>query len=866
MEDGNTHFVGRTRELADLGRLVRRGRRLITITGPGGVGKTLLARRLADIIHHQGEGPEPRTCDLSNAKTRDDLIVALGHAIGASPAFFKQQTQQVAELASTIESKGITLLILDNAEPVASDTGDVVTDLLTRTTNLFVFATSREPLSAKGERVYRLDPPSLRDALQIFKVHLDRNAKLSAADSEMAKTIVNQLDRLPLAVSLAAARVKEMPLAQIAKRVGQSIDILKDAQGNEPRHLSLDRMLEISWDLLTAEERSVLSLCSVFEGGFRLGAAAYVTGKSQERITELLEGLHRKSLLEKRPSKETRFFLLDTVRTFAAKHLKGRARTEGRLRHAEHFAIEGERWRGMVQTTRAARAFFHLTTERANLLAAHGRMRRSHPDLCARIGFVFAELSRVDGPGETLLAVLADSVAAARAAENPSLLAEALYLQGEAYRTRSDFDRAEELFRSSLAMNPPPPLKMRVLLGLAGIENPRADFEQCLDWAQQAHDLATSHDLMKGPWGPVVLMYIGLCTHDRAPFEKAIAMAEESGNRVVEGSIRPLAAHVIGLLGDHTTALGHVQRAKAIAEELSLNMLRAIAVAEEARLLHALGRLEEAHFTAELAVQLCRQKQYALARSYRTLGNILIDKGKIREAEEALTQANRIAEDIGAHTARGETLTSLAAACALQGDGAEARRLLREATDLLQGQDADFLESLEVFSEFPKIAEARRWDREGATAQARKIREEIEKARDYDGPATIDVSIARRMVHQALWRSPSDEKPWDGIELDEAGTWFRVPGSPFVDLSTRRPLTRLLVRMLQQRVDAPGQPVAPTELVSTAWPDQKLLPRAAKNRLHNALTTLRRMGLEDTLRYEDGGYFLDPTVPARIVA
>ncbi|MFI7463702.1 BTAD domain-containing putative transcriptional regulator [Nonomuraea sp. NPDC049646] len=369
-----TTFVGREEELARLAAL--RDARLVTITGPGGTGKTRLAVEAAT------RGQERQACfaDLSPAAGDGQVPLLVLNALGLRESALSPGVPGLADPAERLVAalaEQDLLLILDNCEHVVAEAATLARRLLAGCPGVRVLATSREPLGITGEQLVPLPPlgtpppgTPAGDALAYPAVRLfaDRAAAVRPGlelDLDATLSICAALDGLPLAIELAAARVRTFPVAEIAARLAEHGRFRLLSRGDRTaaaRHRTLHAVVEWSWDLLDAEEQVLARRFSVFSGGARLEAVERVCG---EDSSVLLADLVDKSLVE---TAGDRYRMLDTVRLFCA----------GRLAEA-----------GEEERMRAAHAAWHL--EHARRAEPH-LYRAEQLEWLARLGADDADL------------------------------------------------------------------------------------------------------------------------------------------------------------------------------------------------------------------------------------------------------------------------------------------------------------------------------------------------------------------------------------------------------------------------------------------------------------------------------------------
>jgi predicted ATPase/class 3 adenylate cyclase len=316
-------FVGRDVVLRAIAGKYDAGARLVTLLGPGGVGKTRVAQRYAR--GWLGDFPGGAWfCDLSSARGVDGIAHVLAQVFdvplgGADP---------IQQLAVAIGARGPCLIVLDNFEQVARDAAATLGAWLVATPEARFLVTSRELLGLRGERVEELQPLPSADAQGLF-IQRVRAAglrdRLDIADAAALPTLVELLDGLPLAIELAAARARVIAPAELVVRMRERFLVLASRGPRPDRQATLRATLDWSWDLLDAAERSALAQLSVFEGGFTLEAAEAVVDvvriAPSIMVADVVQSLIEKSLVRRLHAR--RFALLQTVRDYAAEKLPG---------------------------------------------------------------------------------------------------------------------------------------------------------------------------------------------------------------------------------------------------------------------------------------------------------------------------------------------------------------------------------------------------------------------------------------------------------------------------------------------------------------------------------------------------------------
>lgn len=304
---------------ADLARRLGGPDRLLTLVGPGGIGKTRLAVEVA-----RAAGPGAFV-DASRATTRLDLEAAVSHAIGAGDA----------PIGASLSLRGRFLLVLDNLEQVVGPAAERVADWLDAAPELTVLCTSRRALGVAGERRVPVAPLAEEEAIALF---VDRSG-LPDADTEVPR-LVRALEGSPLGIELAAARARTLGTAAVARRLGDRLRLLASAEGGRPaRHASLRASLDVSWGLLSEGAREALAQVAVFEAAFSLEAAeAVVRTTGPGWVLDAVEELAEASLLA---GDGPRLRLSVAVRQYAQEVGPSSLSEAARERHLDWFAQIG---------------------------------------------------------------------------------------------------------------------------------------------------------------------------------------------------------------------------------------------------------------------------------------------------------------------------------------------------------------------------------------------------------------------------------------------------------------------------------------------------------------------------------------------
>ncbi len=325
-----TSFVGREQEVAEAAALLAEYR-LVTVTGPGGMGKTRLAGEVArQVAARFADGAW--LVELAAVPDPGQMAAAVAAGLGVPDT----PGRSVTETLVAVLGRQQVLLVLDNCEHLLAAVAELCGALLPAVDDLRVLATSREPIGLAGEARLRLRPlpvaapdgspePGIPAAVRLFADRArqaDPRFVLDDVSGPMAARLVERLDGMPLAIELAAARVEALGLAQLVDRLGASLPLLVSPDRTAaPRHQSLTATVDWSYRLLGEEERRVFRRLGVFPGPFTLDAAVAVAGAGTEPAVLHLFDCSLLSPPRSGPDGRMRYHLPETIRMFAASRL-----------------------------------------------------------------------------------------------------------------------------------------------------------------------------------------------------------------------------------------------------------------------------------------------------------------------------------------------------------------------------------------------------------------------------------------------------------------------------------------------------------------------------------------------------------------
>jgi predicted ATPase/class 3 adenylate cyclase len=380
-----TSFIGRERELADVKGLLDKTH-LLTLVGAGGIGKTRLSlQAAADAMDHFPDGVW--FVELAALTDAQRVPQAVASVLGVKEA---RGRPLIEALLKHLKDRHL-LLVLDNCEHLLQACAELVSQLVQAAPKLKVLASSREHLRTAGEQVYAVPTLSFPEAdgvlnadslmhFEAARLFIDRAAAAQPAfeatdlNAAAITTICVRLDGIPLALELAAARLRALPVDALAARLGDRFRLLGAGdRAALPRQQTLRALIDWSHDLLTEAERTVLRRLAVFSGGWTLEAAEAVVaaGLKESDVLDLITRLVDKSLIVMEPT-GGRYRLLDTVRQYAQERLEeSRENDATRDRHLAFYLAFAEKARPELVGSDQGAWLARLDLERENLLAAH---------------------------------------------------------------------------------------------------------------------------------------------------------------------------------------------------------------------------------------------------------------------------------------------------------------------------------------------------------------------------------------------------------------------------------------------------------------------------------------------------------------
>lgn len=594
----STRLLGRDADVAAVVDLLE-GARLVTLTGPGGVGKTRLALEVAHLLESEYRRGV-RFCDLSAIRRPASVVRAVASALGVEDrAFHRLEDDLVDYLAAEA-----LLLVLDNCEHVIDAVSTLAGRVLRDTRRCRLLATSRERLSVDGEHVWQVPPlptggPSAA-AVRLFRERaraIDPMLRDEDLDAVAVEDLCAKLDGLPLAIELAAARLPGMTVAELTRALASPTQALATGRRSAHRHHSLEAVVDWSFRLLEPVDQRVFRSLSVFTGWFDADAAAVVAGGSAGGSARtspdlspagvagaLLRLVDRSLVVAERDGATTRYRLLDTLRRYGVAQLESLGQIDSaRERHAQwalHLAESAARQLGGPSQGRWVRTLDRYFGE---LRVAHGWLVGHDPERSLRL---VAELHWYTLWGlHSEVFRWAEIAAAGAGGSGLPLLGAALSSAAFGAAFRGDLEGAERFAISAAAAAADPAAdpvsRHRSVEARGEVALLRGQLDQAVDFYRSAYELAVSAgELMAAAWDAAsVGLSLAWDGHtDEAAHSAALASqaAAGSGNPSAEAFVRYARAEIL-IASDPDQAERLLNEALALAEPAGARLVASVA-------------------------------------------------------------------------------------------------------------------------------------------------------------------------------------------------------------------------------------------------------------------------------------------------
>ena len=897
-----TALVGREADLAAITQRFREGARLLTVLGPPGMGKTHLARAWMITEALSLGFSEPVFCDLRSATGVSDLLTEMARCLEVHGA----GVRSARALGKVLAARPRTLLVLDNFETLVEATATTVSEWLGVASGLRVLVTSRHALRVQAEVAYELSPlpcPPVdapdEAVWEAPAVHLLWSRALAVEPSltragstaGALAAITRRLDGIPLALELAATRLRFRGLEQLRAEVDRTaLKLVSPFRDRDPRHETLEAAIGQSWRALSPDQQTVLAHLSVFRNGFTAEAAAAVVHPREAGCPEqALIGLREASLVRVSADPGVRRWdLFESIREFAAERLEVATDSEvARARHAHYFLREGEKWERATRSAQGLAARGWLSQEFNNLREAFEWFyRRRETAACVRMAIVLhsAVSSRSLQQAfewATRAWELAEDAAVVEDAAIALLLRRAASLRdlGRCEEARTDLETA----RAWLATQGGDKVRLE-LSGQLHFETGRLHFSRGDSVLAREHlerALALSVDVHRRG---LIHAELGWALTEAFAdpggfdhYEQSVGCFRAAGDSVAEAYCRRhwlVDCQFHGLPIDEAELEEQLQVARKTQDReaeaeilisLAAVMLdrecprRARLLAEQAQsIAQRIGFVRLAGSCALVVGMAADEERECLAEvagSYRLASAFLAAAGDIRLGGlvKSLTA--------GVHARSGESdiarglLTPAAAHSEATGD------VRFEALRQLQW---GLLETAEAGAALGA------GQNERATAYLERASERLRTAAHAHLPGSsvspLSCCYEARHCARLLARELAKHPPVrDALVVGAEGRWFRIGQQSPVWLPAGPVLRRLLIELTKEHANQPGRAISPLELLERCWPGERMNQESGLRRVRDAVRRLRGAGLGRRIeRGEQGGYRLDPDLSVAI--
>ncbi len=722
-------FVGRDEPLAELARRFRGGARLVSVLGIGGTGKTRFATRFA--WNSLGEfAGGVWFCDLSQARSLDGIASAVAQGLDLPLG----KEDPVTQVGNAIAGRANCLVILDNFEQVARYAEETVGRWLNRASHGRFLVTTREVLGLPGEEVLALAPLPPSDGAALFMRRAEAakpGFQPSAEDQSAIAPLVKLLEGLPLAIELAAARVRVMPPRTLLARMSERFKLLTSTGGRLDRQATLRAVFDWSWDLLSTPEKAALAQLSVFHGGFTLESVEAVLDLSSCENApwpiDALQSLVQKSLV--RQVTDDRFDLLASVQEYASEHLRTAARypssgpealLAAEMRHGTYFASLDEKAavanacaeldNFVVACRRAAargdadiavqalegacaglllRGPFRVAVQLATLV-------RSIPGLAAandaKAGLIAGRALATSGKDADAHAQFETALAQARVVGDRRCECDALIgiaardiHAGSMEAARNHLEAALVIARAMMdrTRQSDAHKELGTMEFFAGrFDEARSEFEKALALGRAVGDREREGRILANLG--VLHVNAGNMSEARTHDEAALGAALEVGNRQLEGNIRCNLGLLHQVQGRFAEALEQLEGALAVARDLGHARLECLVLCNMGMVYDSLARFDEArdHFEAALTLARALEDRHSEGQCLSYLGLLYARQSKFDDARRCLDSSESLLRAVSDRMSLGILLCCRAEAEHLAGR-AEAAGSALEAADAI---------------------------------------------------------------------------------------------------------------------------------------------------------------------------------------
>ncbi len=731
-----TSFIGREKEIKDVKDNLKQNR-LLTLTGTGGAGKSRLAlQTAADVIDEYENGVW--FAELAAVSDPEFLTAAINNSLG-----IKEEPKKTPEetLVDHLKDKEI-LIILDNCEHLINACADLTERLLSSCPKLKIIATSREALNCSGEQIFKIpalthpdpnsgDTPEQLTQYESVRLFIERalfvnpKFRVTNENAPALAEVCSRLDGIPLAIELAAARIKVLPIEKIYERLDDRFNLLTGGKRTAlPRQQTLRALIDWSYDLLSEEERTLWSRLSVFSGGWTLEAAEEICSDEpidKNSIIYLLSDLTEKSVIIFDQEK-TRYRILETIKQYGFEKLSDKNLMF--LHHLKYFIELSEKAEPELLKENMKFWLDIIDADHNNFISAiEWSVNNDNTEKGAIIAAALGGFWNIRGHYSAGIRLIKNILQSSEALDK-SLKSKVLSWIGVLKWRQGDYEQAEKYHKENLASGKEIGDKRGIatsLNSLAVVSFYRGDHEQAEKYLKESLTIEKEIGDKRGI--AVSINSLGNVSFDRGDFEQAEKYFKESRAILEEfGDKRGMAASINNLgnvsfnRGDYEQAEKYYRECLAIRKEIGDQRGIAASTGNLGNVLSARGDFEQAekYHKENLAVRKKLGDKFGIAKSLENLGNVSIARGDHKQAEKYHKESLAIRKEIGDKAGTANSMNSMGNVSFVQGDFEQAEKYYKE--------------SLAIFKEIgDKTGIAESMDNLGNVSSARGDYEQAEK-------------------------------------------------------------------------------------------------------------------------------------------
>lgn len=696
-------FVGRSNEWSQLDLLWEQGARLITLLGPGGVGKTRLARQYAQYQREQQRWPGGVWyCDLNFTSSFWEVLETMAQTLQVEIPHTTTLHGALSSMGKIIRSHGPSLWVFDHLDQLIKFSHDTLGSWIELAPQASFMATTRQRLRLGSEAVVEMEPLHHDEAIELFADRASSwmSLRLDTEEYHLVSDLVARLDGNPLAIELAASRLHVMSLQELLERLTQRMDVLQQHHPSQAHHhVTFRDTLDWSWQMLEPNEREALAQCSMFENGFTLQAAEEIirthSWPNGPSVVNVISSLRDQSLLRLHSSstgRNLRFTMYNMLRNYAAEKLVEMGRFEEvSRRHAAFYLAWGKEQTQSLDREEGAVAYEELLLEADNIRAIYHRYLQLDTNLALQAHLLLYPTLRTLGGTEEYLQQLHYALKLEGVLESKVRL-QALQVQAECMRRLGQVQKAQNTLESALAMaytNNNPNSKGQLLNRLGNFYRQQGHYEQAETMHREALVLSRQNDDIQTT--SVTLSHLGNVFRLRGRLDEAERLYREAlqihrNNRDKrgEGIVYSQLGNLYRSQGRIEEAIDAFDEALQIQRNLGDRRGESITLSNLGQVKQKQGWLQDAERSYQQAMEIYRTTGDRRGESITLdrIGELQQLRGRYKEASSLHAQALVLYRQLNDRRGEGFCLHNIARIFRLQGSWEETLQHLQHAISL----------------------------------------------------------------------------------------------------------------------------------------------------------------------------------------